>query len=260
MKKFAFLFAACALIAALAACTSDPGSVTQSPSTVPSVTPMPVSTPASPSSEPASDALPFETVRVTHEVTAEGVDPFTFVSEVPSFGIADVDSYFEDKANRFYNGMLEELEGGIGNPDTPYASSFTYDVTYNHGGIVSVVFTRYLNLGGAHPNVTYDCDTIDTGTVTRLTLSDIIGENGYDLLAALAAEQLSDLGVTPVSEDVTLLESVSEELGECAFALSESSLDLYFSEYAFGYPGALTVSVGYDGLREGGALADWVVG
>ncbi len=268
MKKILALFVAFVFLAALASCSdetaipSGSSSPSESPSVSPTVSPSddPSSTPsATPSDEPADGSIEFETVKIEHEVEPEGAEPFTFTAEVPSFGIEEVDSYFESKADKFYNGMLEELDGGIGSTDTPYACTLTYEVTYDRGGIVSVVFTKYLNLGGAHPNVSYDCDTINMETVTRLTLADIIGEDGSSTLAALAAEQLSSLGVQAENGQDSLRDSVLEELGNCSFALASDSLDLYFPEYAFGYPGALTVSVSYEELSAGGALADWVL-
>ena len=198
--------------------------------------------------EPAEDpGLTYQTAGTMNEG-----ENYSFSAEVPRFGLEEIDSFFESKAARIYNGFLSELDES----DTDGASfELTYEVTYNRGGIISVVFQKYAYFGGAYPNLSYDCDTIDTAKNARLLLSDVVSDTArlkelcWEYFPAEYAE-----AIDPEDAPGMIDRSFSEDL----FSLDGAALHLYFPDYAFGYRGWTDAAVPYDALKAAGILADWV--
>ena len=222
--------------------------VTATPAPTPEQTAEPTATPSPEPTPEIGPALEWTTAGSEYEG-----ENYHFSAQVPRFGKEEIDSYFEAKAARLYNGFLAELDetGGEGGE----SFELTYTVTYNRDGIISVVFQKYAFLGGAYPNVSYDCDTIDAERNSRLLLCDVVTDPGFAKLQQLAADCFPEKdGVDTGDLGGMIAESFSEDL----FSLDETALHLYFPDYAFGYRGWTDVAVPYDALREAGILADWV--
>ena len=252
---------ALAICAAFAGCKKAQPAETPAPAATAAApdaasTPAPTETPsAAPSSEPEVVETPVPAPALewtTAGSECEGAN-YHFSTQVPRFGIDEIDSYFEDKAARLYNGFLAELDESDGEEEGTF--ELTYEVTYDRNGIISVVFMKYSNFGGPYSNVSYDCDTIDTTQNARLLLSDVVTDPGFETLLRLVEEYF------PAKDEVDagdLSGMLAENFNEDLFSLDEGVLHLYFPDYAFGYRGWTDVPIPYAVLSEAGVLADWV--
>ena len=229
--------------------TPTPPAETATAAVTPTATPEPTETPApEPTPTPESNAIHYEMTGTNEE--GEG---YVFSAEFPRFGAEEVDGYFENRIARLRSGFLAELDSG----DADEGASFelTCAVPYHRNGVVSVVFEKYTYLGGAYPNLAYECATIDMEQNVRLLLGDVVSD--LETLKALAWKFFPEELAGAVDPDAAP-EQIGRSLDEELFSLGEEALSLYFPDYAFGYRNWTEVQIPYEAFRAAGVLADWV--
>lgn len=152
-----------------------------------------------------------------------------------------------DYIQNAYNEMVGQLAGGfVPSHALPWTLNIQSSVL-DGVSTVSVVFERYVFMGGANGNTDYHTITalVDGGTL--LTLPDIFveGVDPYTTLQPLAVAALTEtLGEMAVPDMMAEGTAPTAENYQ-NWALTADSLNLYFNEYqvAPGAAGALVVSI-----------------
>ena len=172
-----------------------------------------------------------------------------------------LNSAFVDKINKILDQDIQEFlkvvaentkayDGGLiehGLPPLNYESAF--DVFYNKNGFLCVVIENYYNNQGIHPDTERVSHVFDLKNNKELALSDILVDEYenkiYDLFVDYVKKEYGKYGDETVKN---ILKSVSEEIKNVKFYLTDDGLKIYFDvyqvgAYAMGYP---TVEIKYD--------------
>ncbi len=176
-----------------------------------------------------------------------------------------LNSAFVDKINKILDKDIQEFlnavdentkayDGGFIEYDLPplnYESAF--DVFYNKNGLLCIVIENYYNNQGVHPDTERVSHVFDLKNNKELALSDILADGYenkiYDLFVDYVKKVYGKYGEETVQN---ILESISKEIKNVKFYLSDNSLKIYFDvyqigAYAMGYP---TIEIKYDANKD----------
>lgn len=172
-----------------------------------------------------------------------------------------LNSAFVDKINKILDRNIQEFlnavdentkayDGGLINYNLPplnYESAF--DTTYNKNGLLCIVIENYYNNQEVHPDTERVSHVFDLKNNKELALSDILSDGYenkiYELFVDYVKKEYGQYGDEMVK---SILESISKEIQNVKFYLSDNSLKIYFDvyqvgAYAMGYP---TIEIKYD--------------
>ena len=176
-----------------------------------------------------------------------------------------LNSAFVDKINKILDRDIQEFlksvdentkayDGGFIEHDLPplnYESAF--DTTYNKNDLLCIVIENYYNNQGVHPDTERVSHVFDLKNNKELALSDILADGYenkiYDLFVNYVKKVYGKYGEETVQN---ILESISKEIQNVKFYLSDNSLKIYFDvyqvgAYAMGYP---TIEIKYDSNKD----------
>lgn len=118
----------------------------------------------------------------------------------------------------------------------PYDFDLSYDVTYNEGGVISVVFHDYMYTGGAHGSTLRYSYTFDLNTGHEYSLGDLLGDrpDWREEASAEISRQFEDI------RDFMLAEFNGIEPDQ-PFFIRDGRIVVYFQQYeytpyAYGFP------------------------
>lgn len=221
------------------------------------------------SNQPGKTGKPDSPVQVLHEVRSE-----TFYDEndrtlllkaritVPKIAnpandkaIDAINQYYQEQLDSFMEGIMEEdLE--IAQADMEFAQSngyefrahcieMNFEIAYNAYNLLSILNTRYANMGGAHPSYTRTAQTFDLTTGKQLALTNILGIDQQEFLEKLYAIATKQIKATEEKGEFFYYEDYPEGLRQYYsvddFILRENGLVFYYqlyaiAPYAFGFP------------------------
>ncbi len=176
-----------------------------------------------------------------------------------------LNSAFVDKINKILDKDIQEFlntvdentkayDGGFIEHDLPplnYESAF--DVFYNKNGLLCIMIENYYNNQGVHPDTERISHVFDLKNNKELALNDILTDGYenkiYDLFVDYVKKEYGEYGDETVK---SILESISKEINNVKFYLSDNSLKIYFDvyqvgAYAMGYP---TIEIKYDSNKD----------
>ncbi len=149
-----------------------------------------------------------------------------------------MNAYFRERAKRAVDqGLLSEDQSAKADPVRwPTQVFLNYRVTYNRGGLLSILFDDYLYTGGAHGGTVREGYIVDIERGKRLGLADMFtpGTDYVSLLSRNIGEQIRAEGTEPLSP----FERIREDQD---FYVEKEALVIYFQQYelmayAYGFP------------------------
>lgn len=171
--------------------------------------------------------------------------------------------------NALINQQRDELLGARPYVDSPldpspgYELDLSYDAYAHSDTVVSLLYTVFAYMGGAHPNTTYETFTFDLDAGEQLSLYDIFPEanNPLDVIAPIAeAAQIEQQG--DYADENWIAQGTAPTLDNYRdFVLTENSIIFFFEPYqvaAYAYgPSQVEIPLAdLTSIMAGGALSD----
>ncbi|MBC8138038.1 MAG: DUF3298 and DUF4163 domain-containing protein [Fibrella sp.] len=142
-------------------------------------------------------------------------------------------------------------QGNLG-PSNGYSLELKPTVSLAHSGLISVYFSRYTYMGGAHPNTEYPSQSfgIVGGKAKRLVLADLFDKNKdpYAALSSVALPKLKARGASSVTQGS--IEKLDKEILR-DWVITPRGITLLFAPYAVASyaEGAFITKIGFRELN-----------
>lgn len=114
----------------------------------------------------------------------------------------------------------------------PCEYEISYEVTYNDKGYVSLYFSEYSDMGGAHPNSAFTAATFDLKTGKKLGVADIMSGNGKTIRSNIYNIWKAIISKDPNAYFSDALTTVKKTtLANTNFYLNKKGLVLFYNTY-----------------------------
>ena len=151
----------------------------------------------------------------------------------PRFGHAAIDRQIEAWARQMARDFVESAKDAVGDPN-PWGMELSYDVQRNDNVMAVVVFTYYLNTGGAHPNSSFQTFNFFKSDGQQVEFAELFTGKGI--------RRISDISIARLKRDLTGPDSMSDldwikkgagpnARNFSAFAMLPRQLAIYFDPY-----------------------------
>lgn len=140
--------------------------------------------------------------------------------------VKSIEEWTED-ANSIYEGLGEDFR--------PLVFSLSYEVTLNRNNMLSITTHNYENTNGAHPNTSKESRTFQMILEKELSLTDILDCDQEDVDKVVMNSFEETLTNEPYNMDLAeFKKSLTEEVQNVSFYLTDDSLVMYFNPYQVG--------------------------
>jgi hypothetical protein len=191
------------------------------------------------------------TIAAQQKVTPIRVASFTYatssinltVEYLEIVGFTSISENLKKEAQKLYDAELKELKGSINEfaPDREviFEKKVQKDRVYidTNSNTLSVMYTQYMDTGGAHGSFSYASDMIDTSTGKRLLLKDMLQG---DYVAMITREIQRQIKLGNASDTCVNCHKELSEGGDVevfipeSFLLSEKGITFLYSAYDLG--------------------------
>lgn len=175
-------------------------------------------------------------------MTVKAVYP-VLTASVESELIPEFNQLFKERAEQYVQGVLntylqEEAEDNViqyylNNSENflPYGFEFSAEVTYQQDGLISLLWSQYSFLGGAHGYTAYDGETYDLNTGEPLSLGDLLDMKDDKAYELVEQRYQGVLQVHPEDFSENASQFVSEHIREIEYYLDADGVNVFFQVY-----------------------------